>query len=161
MIVKVADLSDAVRRVTFSESAHSVNAMLAAGTDDVEQRFEASVDVEAEIYRHGTDVYFLGNLRSRVVNTCRRCAEEFEEPVAREFKFLIVKAGGGQDEELEDDTGLDHYEGDEIDLSPIVAEQALLALEGLPLCSEECKGLCAGCGANLNTETCTCARSHD
>lgn len=157
MIVKVADLGDAVRRVTFSESEPLLNATLAEGAGDAEQRFVAPVEVDAEVYRHGTDVYFLGALRSTVVSTCRRCAEEFSEPLVRDFKFLIVKAGGGHDEGLEDDTGLDHYDGDEIDLSPLVVEQALLALNGLPLCSETCKGLCAGCGANLNTETCTCA----
>ena len=26
-----------------------------------------------------------------------------------------------------------------------------------PLCREDCKGLCAQCGTNLNTDTCECA----
>jgi len=31
-----------------------------------------------------------------------------------------------------------------------------LALPMKPLCREDCRGLCASCGANLNEETCDC-----
>ena len=36
-------------------------------------------------------------------------------------------------------------------------EQFYLALPMKPLCREDCKGLCAQCGTNLNTGTCDCA----
>jgi uncharacterized protein len=157
VIVKVADLGDEVRRVAFSETPEALNALLAAAPAVCEQRFELPVTVESEVYRPGTDVFFVGKLRCGLVSTCRRCAEEFSEPLLRDFKFLIVKGGDAEDDELEDDTGLDHYQGDEVDLSPLVSEQALLALEGSPLCTETCKGLCAGCGVNLNKEACTCS----
>ena len=29
------------------------------------------------------------------------------------------------------------------------------------LCSEDCKGLCSGCGANLNREACRCKKAVD
>ena len=56
----------------------------------------------------------------------------------------------------EDDEGVDHYSGEDLDLGPLVREQALLSLDSLPLCSEDCRGLCVGCGANLNREACSC-----
>jgi len=28
------------------------------------------------------------------------------------------------------------------------------------LCREDCKGLCPGCGANLNIEPCRCEKEH-
>ena len=37
-------------------------------------------------------------------------------------------------------------------------EQLYLALPMKPLCREDCRGLCAECGANLNLTTCGCAR---
>ena len=57
----------------------------------------------------------------------------------------------------EEDLDLSFYEGEEIDLSPLVQEQIILALPTRPLCRESCKGLCPQCGVNLNVQTCTCA----
>jgi uncharacterized protein len=48
------------------------------------------------------------------------------------------------------------YEGDTIDLTPLVHEQAILALPTRPLCGEGCRGLCPRCGANLNAGPCGC-----
>jgi uncharacterized protein len=55
-----------------------------------------------------------------------------------------------------DDMALSYYEGEEIDLTPLVHEQALLALPTRPLCSDDCRGLCSRCGANLNAGPCGC-----
>jgi uncharacterized protein len=45
---------------------------------------------------------------------------------------------------------------DEIDLGQLMKEQFYLALPMKPLCRDECRGLCALCGANLNRGTCGC-----
>ena len=154
MILRVADLSSEVRDLEFSEPPAALNQVLATARRRVEQRFEEDVAVRARIYRHGTDVYFDGQVAGAVVYACPRCLDEFRWPFEREFRFLIAKAGPGQ--EFEDDAGLDHYEGDEVDVGRLAREQALLALDDAALCSEDCRGLCARCGANLNRETCTC-----
>jgi uncharacterized protein len=52
---------------------------------------------------------------------------------------------------------LSYYSGDEIDVTPLIVEQVMLALPTRPLCAEDCLGLCDSCGANLNRETCDCA----
>lgn len=156
MIVKIADLSEEVKELGFSESASELNDLINAAPGADEQKFDGDVGVKGEIYCLGTDVYLSGGISGLSVNVCRRCAEEFEAPVERDFKFLLIRRSG-EPGEPEDDTGLDHYEGDEIDLSPLVKEQAMLALDGVTLCSEGCKGLCANCGANLNSEACRCA----
>jgi uncharacterized protein len=43
-----------------------------------------------------------------------------------------------------------------IELAPLIEEQVLLALPTRPLCREDCRGLCDGCGVNLNNEECAC-----
>ncbi len=45
---------------------------------------------------------------------------------------------------------------EEVDLTPEIREDILLAMPARFKCSEECKGLCPGCGVNLNTEKCRC-----
>lgn len=156
MIVKVADLSDVVRRARYRESAGALNEILGRSSPGLDEQFEDDLDVDAELYRSGNDVYLQGRVTGSVRCACRRCLDEIHWPLAREFRFLLVKEG--EETELEDDVGLDHYSGDEIDISPLIREEALLALDESVLCSEDCKGLCAGCGANLNREPCTCRR---
>jgi uncharacterized protein len=134
-----------------------LNDMLAAGSGRAEQRFEDDLRVDVEIHRYGTDVHLAGKITGGVSCTCGRCLDEFLWPLARPFRFLIVKARPG--EPAEDDTGLDHYNGDEIDLGPLLREQALLSLDRAVLCSPDCKGLCPQCGVNRNRETCNCATS--
>jgi uncharacterized protein len=58
-----------------------------------------------------------------------------------------------------DELDLSFYEGDQVDLSPLVREQIILALPTRPLCRDNCKGLCASCGINLNTQACSCTVS--
>ena len=55
--------------------------------------------------------------------------------------------------------GLSFYSEEEINLSPYIREQVLLALPMRPLCDDDCRGLCAGCGADLNYEPCRCVSS--
>lgn len=54
------------------------------------------------------------------------------------------------------------YDGKEIDLGEAIREQILLALPPAPVCREDCKGLCATCGKDLNEGECGCSRAvHD
>jgi uncharacterized protein len=156
MIVRVPDLTSEVRALDFRESASGLNDILRTSPGWADQRFEDDVSVRGEIYKQGSDVYFQGTVAGNVVCTCPRCVDEFTWPMRRDFNFLIVKAQPGQ--EFEDDAGLDHYDGDQLDLGRLAREQALLALDDSLLCSDACRGLCAGCGANLNREPCACRR---
>lgn len=154
MIIRIPDLGDEGRQVDFRETAGALNELLAASAGSGEHRFEQDLGVHAEIHRHGSDIYLSGTLDGAVHGNCRRCLDDFDWPLHRDFKFLIVKEGEG--EILEDDTGVDHYEGDELDLGRLVREQALLGLDDSVICSDDCRGLCPGCGANRNHAPCTC-----
>ncbi len=56
----------------------------------------------------------------------------------------------------EDDLDLYGYENEEVDLTPLFRDQMVLAVPFAPLCKEDCKGLCAQCGADRNHEPCDC-----
>ena len=58
--------------------------------------------------------------------------------------------------EDEEEVGLGYYENGSIDLSGDVRRHAQLEIALFPLCREECLGLCSGCGANLNADSCGC-----
>lgn len=158
MIIRVPDLKDEVRQLEFFEPAAALNALVASSPGADDQHFARDLAVVAEVYRSDHDVHFQGSVEGEVKAVCARCLEEFDRPLQREFRFVIMPrpAGPSVPEDAEDDEGVDHYSGDDLDLSPLVREQALLALDSMPLCTPECRGLCAGCGANLNREECRC-----
>ena len=47
---------------------------------------------------------------------------------------------------------------DTVDLIPMVEECLFIHEPYRVLCDEECKGLCPGCGVNLNEEQCQCSQ---
>jgi uncharacterized protein len=57
-------------------------------------------------------------------------------------------------EEQNDD--LYYFTGDHLELAPMLREQLILASPMHPLCSDDCLGLCARCGKNLNEGPCRC-----
>jgi len=131
-----------------------LNAAIESAAVHGEQYFAEAPLVDADLYRYGSDVHVTGRVSGRLACTCVRCLDEFSSPLERRFRFVLVRAG--DEPGLEADTGLDRYEGEDIDLGALVREQALLALDPVALCRDDCRGLCPGCGGNLNHEPCRC-----
>ncbi len=108
-----------------------------------------------------------GSLDTTARLTCGRCLAEFVAPLGGEFALTYThgpdaETGGAEAQEKEieaSETGLIHFRGEEIDLTEAVQEQVILALPLRALCRQDCKGLCAGCGADLNHGACSCAPS--
>ena len=55
---------------------------------------------------------------------------------------------------LRDFSGIQGTE--EVDVTEAIREALILSLPHFPLCDEECKGLCAHCGKDLNEGPCNC-----
>jgi uncharacterized protein len=81
---------------------------------------------------------------------CARCLVARVEPVSVDVCELFAPTGGGAQE--------DAYPlaGPEMDLEPMLRDALALALPLNPVCGDECKGLCARCGADLNAGPCGC-----
>ena len=48
-----------------------------------------------------------------------------------------------------------------LELDGLMQEVFLLEMDTKNLCSGDCKGLCSGCGADLNREPCRCRKEID
>jgi uncharacterized protein len=156
MKIALDDIKASPKELAYTEEVDELNARLDRGTRD--WRIPVGLGVQVEYYRAGLDVFFHGSLRGQVRGTCARCLEEYSFGVDHPFVFVLaprVAAVGGT-QLSSDDLALSYYEGEEIDLTPLVHEQLILALPTRPLCSESCRGLCARCGANLNAGSCAC-----
>jgi uncharacterized protein len=121
----------------------------------------APVELEFDIHKDKDKFRLVGRVRTELELTCSRCIETYRFPIDAEFdqRYLPSSAASSEAESEveEDDLETSYYTDDEIDLSQLMREQFYLALPMKPLCREDCKGLCAQCGTNLNTGTCDCA----
>ena len=83
--------------------------------------------------------------------TCVRCGKAFTREKAVPLDTLL--ATELEDEENDEIVLLD---GTEVDLDELAQTAFILAMDTKNLCSEDCKGLCAKCGADLNLGPCGC-----
>lgn len=120
-----------------------------------------------------------GKITGTVVMPCLRCAEDTRIDLDYDFEdFEQLLPELDEDEILhpgtnarnQDQGGTDDFYSDQldanrivfrdgvpcVDLAAVAWEEFALALPSAPLCQQNCKGLCAGCGANLNDGQCAC-----
>ncbi|HSV85104.1 MAG TPA: DUF177 domain-containing protein [Levilinea sp.] len=86
-----------------------------------------------------------GDFLAHLSLECVRCLTSFDQTLHTTFSELFAF-----DARSADETGLVIPEDGNIDLEPIVYEYLLLELPMSAICREDCKGLCAYCGTNLN-----------
>jgi uncharacterized protein len=82
---------------------------------------------------------------------CMRCLEEASVELA-----IRAREYQGLGSEASEETTTPYLADDRLDLSSWARDAIALELPEKVLCREECAGLCPGCGANLNVDTCTC-----
>ena len=63
--------------------------------------------------------------------------------------------------ELSTDDDIVLLDDDEVDVTELARDASILDMDTKFLCSEDCKGLCPGCGADLNRESCRCKKAVD
>jgi uncharacterized protein len=160
MKIPIDDIPQSPKEISFAERIEELNEIYAKGPAR-DFCFPPFLSVTLVFYRSGRELFFHGRFEGVVDARCSRCLSDFSFKLERQFDFVLVPAPGpaarGAEELSRADLGLSFYSGEEIDLTPLIIEQVLLALPTRPLCSEDCRGLCGGCGADLNREACACS----
>jgi uncharacterized protein len=116
-----------------------------------------------------------GVLEGTIIRECVRCLKGYEDLLAfsvraafvpepkssprhpkrvdpRKARAEVVEA---EPEEEPDDQY--QYQGNQLELAPMLREHVILSAPMQPLCNNDCLGLCAQCGKNLNEGPCHCA----
>lgn len=122
-----------------------------------------SVDGSVTLKRIRQTLYLEGDLRTQAETVCSRCLEAARLPISASFKYVLSPAQEEHPEEQElspEDLDFVCYQDDLIDLDPLIIEQIMLQIPMKVLCSEDCRGLCPHCGANLNQRVCHCHDEH-
>ena len=157
MKIPVDDIEESEKETAFDEEVADVNEALAL-SPAVDYQFRRPVHVRVGYYRAGPDLFFQGHLDGHAAATCARCLETFPFSLEKDFRFVLKPppADGPPEEEPEPDATFSFYEGDEVDLSPLLREELIVSLPTRALCKEDCAGLCPRCGANRNVNACGC-----
>ena len=99
-----------------------------------------------------------GSIETTIHGVCDRCATDFDQQVTFPIDVVLVTELSNEENE---DEWVFPLEGDNADLEDIVRTVFVLNFGSKLLCKPDCKGLCCGCGKNLNHEDCTCQKEID
>lgn len=134
-----------------------------AGEIDLESenvRLAGDVSVKGTATRHIVQTDVAGTIRSEIDIDCTRCLEPVREKLEIPFTASYISPENYTEEkevEVKDyDLDIAVSEDNRIDIKELAREQILLNLPEQVLCKEDCKGLCAKCGANRNLINCNC-----
>lgn len=127
---------------------------------------------DLELHIDGTTVFVQGAVEGTVAIACSRCvgpvAIRFDERVRVTYvpaaEAPEASAGASDDEGVEltsDELDVFPYDGEIVDLGPLLREQFVLAVPFAPLCKDDCAGLCPQCGVDRNLTACACERPAD
>ncbi len=125
-----------------------------------EFKLPGGIDYDLVLTNAGEGVLASGMVRAHVVGTCDRCLEDAEFDIASEVDEYFLYEAPSEEELSDDEDEVDFsLVGDDntIDLAAPIMAAIVMETPFVVLCSEDCKGLCPTCGANLNEGDCGCA----
>ncbi len=109
-------------------------------TQDDPGYFIAPLDVQAKVSRVSNTVLAKTRVHGKYRSACARCLADIERDWNGNFLFDFPVDKQTEAVELDED----------------IRQEVLVNLPPRVLCKEDCKGICPGCGADLNTEKCKC-----
>lgn len=109
-------------------------------SDDI--KFFGNIHLECEFHRLDREISVTGKVEIQKKIICSRCLQEVEQKQTKRLKLFLNLT------EL----------GEFLDLDSDIREKIILAMPLRVLCKDDCKGICADCGADLNTDRCKCCK---
>jgi len=127
---------------------------------------ENRIACHAELTVRNADeaIYIHAVLKGVFKTPCHMCLEPAEYLVEPSFDLVVKKTRlgsethpAGEDEDLIYVSAKDR----ELSLDQQVYENLIASMPMRITCRDDCKGLCPGCGANLNIEPCRCESENE
>jgi len=143
-----------------------------AGRDRVEfedalgQTVALPCEVDVAYSQTGGSFYLHVRLAASYETTCHSCLEPVTYPLETEFDVVIRRGADRPGPETEEEESGDDYitigpKETEVSLHSFIHENVVVSIPIRIQCREDCRGLCPGCGTNLNHGECTCAPARD
>ena len=168
---KIADIAAAGLSLSGEVTAEEL------GLSEADAVVRAPLAVTMDLAKADGLITVTGVVEGTIVRQCVRCLREYDDRLAfsvraayapeaktaqrhpkqvdqKKARLVSVEVGEESDKELDDQY---HYQGDHVELAPMVREHVILAAPMQPLCKQDCAGLCVSCGKDLNEGPCRCA----
>ncbi|HOB15450.1 MAG TPA: DUF177 domain-containing protein [Defluviitoga sp.] len=117
-------------------------------------RILSPIDVFFLLEKRDNQVYVSGKVETLLQLHCSRCLKPIEYWVEENFDCIYIDRRYerflSKTKQLKSLENIIYYDNSLIDLTNRVIEAIILAVPEIPLCKEDCKGLCQICGADLN-----------
>ncbi len=159
MRVRIDEIPESGRTLRFHWDEDRLRQFVPPG-DPFDLELPHPVNVVLNLDRRPDHVRITGKITGALNVSCHRCLGRFQLPFDEPVDIYLVggeRAPNAEEKELAPDELIyEFFDGEAIEVDELVAEQIFLALPVKVLCREDCKGLCPGCGANLNEEACRC-----
>jgi DUF177 domain-containing protein len=149
MKINISNLSEGIHEYKFEETPSSI---------ELDDRFSKPVIVNVELEKRRRQLFLTAQVKTSGTFVCDRCLEDFETHIDVDYRMTYVNDMNEAGEIDQDELTVIHASTNEIDIAEDVKEYILLAVPMKLLCKEDCAGLCANCGTNLNHGTCNCPR---
>ncbi len=159
MRVRIDEIPESGRTLRFHWDEDRLRLFVPPG-DPFNLKLLRPVNVVLNLDRRPDHVRITGTIEGALKVSCHRCLGRFQLPLDEPVDIYLVageRAPKAEEKELApDELTYEFFDGEAIEVDQLVAEQIFLALPVKVLCREDCKGLCPGCGTNLNEEACRC-----
>lgn len=120
---------------------------------DMGGRFLEPVKVSIKMENTGRILAGSGMIHTVINLVCSRCLKDIEYQLNAPINVIVDSRSEHKEEE---EHLLELHDNGDVDFSPGVEETILFNLPLIPLCKDDCLGLCSGCGVDLNTRKCRC-----
>lgn len=128
----------------FSEVLSDLNAKLNGYV------FDNPVSFKGTIVNTSGVLKLNGHLKTGYTVKCYRCLSDIHKDIELDIEEDVLNA------EKNSETEAYTYQGNSFMLDKVLEDNIVLNLPMRQLCREECKGLCAVCGNDLNEKECGC-----
>jgi uncharacterized protein len=115
------------------------------------------------VTRDNDTIHAVVDVRGRLNTQCADCLTPVEYPLDLHFETDYLPAAPDMPEDLEAErqSPTIGYYRKVVALGAFILSETVLALPLRYLCRNDCQGLCAQCGANLNEGACACEKPAD
>lgn len=145
-----------IRISQLSPGTHSFHYSVNPQDIGLDETFHNHVVVDVNLEKTTRQMYVRGEVVATGRFTCDRCLEDFSQNIQSTFAVFYVFSEEEAAKFDAEEVRVIHPDTPTIDATDDVRQSVVLAVPLKLLCRDECKGLCATCGVNLNSETCSC-----
>ena len=163
MVLNISSLTDEWSPLSF-DIPHTQFPVLSELEKGDEAHFKTPLTMDLSTRFALGQIEIKGSIALTVELSCARCLETFTTEITVPVHLTFVEKvplekepeNGEEIELTEEALNHDTFEGDHIDLIPVLQDEVVMALPLTPVCKSACKGLCLECGKNLNKGECGC-----